>query len=52
MIFTSGKDFNTSIKSTAPLSSICFFVIIVLLIPDLEKSDEFDNKLFISIHGI
>ena len=41
----SGKDFNISIKSTAPLSSICFLVILVLFIFDLEKLDEFVNKL-------
>ena len=29
-----------------------FYVIIILFIPDLEKSDEFDIKLDISRHGI
>jgi hypothetical protein len=37
--------FSMSIKSTAPLSIICFLVIIVLFIPDLEKTEEFDNEL-------
>jgi len=41
VILISGNDFNTSIKSTAPLSIICFFVITFLLIPDLENFEEF-----------
>ena len=52
MIFISGIDFKISIKSTAPLSSISFLLIIILFVPDLEKSDELDIKLDISRHGI
>ena len=48
----SGIDFNRSSKSTAPISSICFFVIIILLIPFFENWDEFGTSLIISIQGI
>ena len=51
-MFISGNDLRTSIRSTAPLSSICFLEIIVLFIPDFEKSEEFGTKLIISTQGI
>ena len=48
----SGTLFNTSIKSTAPLWSICFFVIMVLLIDEEESEEELFNELVIWRHGI
>ena len=47
----SGEDFNISIKSIAPLSSICFLVITVLLIPDFENLELFEICPLISKHG-